>query len=42
MGRLGDAADAYRRALALAGTGAERRFLEQRLAALEAATRMSG
>jgi RNA polymerase sigma-70 factor (ECF subfamily) len=38
MGRLGDAADAYRRALALAGTGAERRFLEQRLAVLEAPT----
>ena len=38
MGRLADAADAYRRALALAGTGTERRFLDQRLAALDTAT----
>ena len=36
MGRLGDAADAYRQARRLAGTSAEQRFLEQRVAALEA------
>jgi RNA polymerase sigma-70 factor, ECF subfamily len=38
MGRLDDAAAAYRRALALAGTATEQRFLEQRLAALDAPT----
>jgi RNA polymerase sigma-70 factor (ECF subfamily) len=38
MGRLDDAADAYRRALALAGTATEQRFLEQRLAALDVPT----
>jgi RNA polymerase sigma-70 factor (ECF subfamily) len=42
MGRLADAAAAYRRALALAGTGTERRFLEQRLAALDAPTGPQG
>jgi RNA polymerase sigma-70 factor (ECF subfamily) len=38
MGRLDDAAAAYRRALALAGTATEQRFLEQRLAALDVPT----
>ncbi len=32
LGRAGEAADAYRRALELAGSDAERRFLERRLA----------
>jgi RNA polymerase sigma-70 factor (ECF subfamily) len=32
LGRFDEAAEAYRRALALAGTDAERRFLHQRLA----------
>jgi RNA polymerase sigma-70 factor, ECF subfamily len=34
LGRIGEAADAYRAALDLAGTGAERRFLARRLAEL--------
>ena len=32
LGRAGEAADAYRRALELAGSDAERRFLSRRLA----------
>jgi RNA polymerase sigma-70 factor (ECF subfamily) len=32
LGRLAEAADAYRQALALAGTGTERRYLARRLA----------
>jgi RNA polymerase sigma-70 factor, ECF subfamily len=35
QGRLSEAAGAYRRALALAATGPERRFLERRLAEVE-------
>jgi RNA polymerase sigma-70 factor, ECF subfamily len=34
LGREGDARDAYRRALELAGSAPERRFLERRLAEL--------
>jgi RNA polymerase sigma-70 factor (ECF subfamily) len=36
LGRLRDAAAAYRRAIALAGNGVERRYLERRLGELEA------
>ena len=32
LGRMAEAADAYRQALALASTGAERRYLTRRLA----------
>ncbi|HEU5056927.1 MAG TPA: hypothetical protein VFU21_10405, partial [Kofleriaceae bacterium] len=35
LGRTGEAADAYRAAIALAGNDAERRFLVRRLAELE-------
>jgi RNA polymerase sigma-70 factor (ECF subfamily) len=35
LGRFGEAADAYRRALARVGTAPERRYLEQRLAEVE-------
>jgi RNA polymerase sigma-70 factor (ECF subfamily) len=37
LGRTGEAADAYRRALALVRLAPERRFIERRLAALPAA-----
>ena len=36
LGRVGEAREAYRRALALVDEGAERRLLERRLAALDA------
>jgi len=36
LGRDGEAREAYERALQLVGEGAERRFLERRLAELEA------
>jgi len=35
LGRFGDAAAAYRRALERVGTGPERRYLERRLAEVE-------
>jgi RNA polymerase sigma-70 factor (ECF subfamily) len=41
LGRLAEAADAYREALALVGNEAERRFLERRLASLEGNDRVS-
>lgn len=37
LGRADEAAEAYRRALVLAGTTAERRFLDRRLAEVTAA-----
>jgi RNA polymerase sigma-70 factor (ECF subfamily) len=42
LGRLDDAAAAYRRAHALARTDAERRFLSRRLASVEAAVERAG
>jgi RNA polymerase sigma-70 factor, ECF subfamily len=42
LGRPGDAAYAYREALALVSTGAERRFLDRRLAEAEASIREHG
>ncbi len=41
LGRLGEAADAYRQALELAGSDAERRFLSQRLAEVSEPERAS-
>jgi RNA polymerase sigma-70 factor (ECF subfamily) len=35
LGRIGEAADAYRRALSLATNDIERRFLRRRLAGVE-------
>jgi len=42
LGRQAEAADAYGEALALAGTGAERRYLARRRAAAAAAARHGG